>query len=204
MPTFPSTTLNFTNQGTTYSTFLTGIRGDNIVGMYVDANNQDQGLLYDLQSGMWIPIDYPSAVSTVPYGPSFGSYAAGMDIVGSYKLTGEATDNGFLFDSSAAPGSQWTTLDYPDATNTIPHSTFNGLVVGNWDVSAIANPDFQTYPLAGNAFIYNISTATFTTNDKPGAISTTAYGIYDNMIAGGYADTPAAQGGCAAGARLHL
>src|SRR5271170_2974275 len=111
MTTFPSNTLNFTNEGTTYSTFLTGIRGDNIVG--------------------------------------------------SYKLTGEATDNGFLFDSSAAPASQWTALDYPGATNTIPHSTFNGLVVGNWDVLATANPDFQTYPLAGNAFIYNISTATF-------------------------------------------
>jgi hypothetical protein len=195
MTTFPSSTLNFTNQGTTYSTFLTGIRGDNIVGMYVDANNLDQGLLFDLQAGMWIRINYPGAVSTVPYGPSFGSYATGMDIVGSYKLTGEATDHGFLFDSSAAPAAQWTALDYPNATNTIPHSTFNGLVVGNWDVSATANPDFQTYPLAGNAFIYNIAAATFTTNDKPGAISTTAYGIYDNMIAGGYADTPAAPGG---------
>jgi hypothetical protein len=195
MTTFPSNTLNFTNEGTTYSTFLTGIRGDNIVGMYVDANNLDQGLLYDLQLGMWIGIDYPGAASTVPYGPSFGSYATGLDIVGSYKLSGEATDHGFLFDSSAAPASQWTALDYPGATNTIPHSTFDGLVVGNWDVLATANPDFQTYPLAGNAFIYNISTATFTTNDKPGAISTTAYGIYDNMIAGGYADTPAAPGG---------
>ena len=110
-------------------------------------------------------------------------------------MSGEATDHGFLFNSSAAPASQWTALDYPGATNTIPHSTFDGLVVGNWDVLATANPDFQTYPLAGNAFIYNISTATFTTNDKPGAISTTAYGIYDNMIAGGYADTPAAPGG---------
>ena len=69
MTTFPSNTLNFTNEGTTYSTFLTGIRGDNIVGMYVDANNLDQGLLYDLQLGMWIGIDYPGAASTVPYRP---------------------------------------------------------------------------------------------------------------------------------------
>ena len=63
MTTFPSSTLNFTNQGTTYSTFLTGIRGDNIVGMYVDANNLDQGLLYDLQLGTWIGINYPGAAS---------------------------------------------------------------------------------------------------------------------------------------------
>ena len=41
-----------------------------------------------------------------------------MDIVGSYKLSGQMTDHGFLLDTSAPPGSQWTTLDYPDATNT--------------------------------------------------------------------------------------
>lgn len=194
MPNFSSSTLNYTASGTTYSTYLTGIRGENIVGMYIDSDNFDHGLLYDLNLGAWIGIDYPGAVSTVPYGPSFGSYAAGMDIVGSYKLTGEQTDHGFLLDTSAPPGSQWTALDAPGATNTIPHSTFGNLVVGNWDVLPAANPDYAGIPLAGNAFIYDIATSTFTTNDKPGAISTTAYGIYDTMIAGGYADSPAVDG----------
>ncbi len=120
----------------------------------------------------------------MPYGPSFGSYAAGLDIVGSYKLSGEMTDHGFLFESSASPDAQWVPLDYPGATNTIPHSTFNGLVVGNWDVFPNANPDFDSYPYAGNAFIYDIAAATFAVNDKPDALSTTAYGIWDGMIAG--------------------
>jgi hypothetical protein len=194
MTTFSSYTLDYSISGTTYSTYLTGIRGDNIVGMYVDANGLDHGLLYDLQLGSWTNIDFPGAASTVPYGPSFGTFATGMDIVGSYKLSGQQTDNGFLLDRSASSGSTWTTLDYPGASNTIPHSTFNGLIVGNWDVLPSANPDFQTIPVAGNAFIYNIATGTFTTNDKPGALSTTAYGIYDDKIAGGYADTPATGG----------
>src|SRR4051794_37099643 len=176
MASFPSSTLNFTNAGTTYSTFLTGIRGGNLVGSYVDANGDQQGLLYDLQLGTWTGINFPTAANTTPYGLTAGSYAGGMDIVGSYKLPGESTDQGFLLDTSLLPASQWITLDYPGATNTIPHSTFNGLVVGNWDVFPNGNPDYQTYPIAGNAFIYDIATTTFTTNDKPGAISTTAYG----------------------------
>jgi hypothetical protein len=191
---FPFYTLNYSISSVAYSTFLTGIRGNNLVGMYVDTNEQDHGLLYDLQQQTWTGIDFPGAASTVPYGPSFGSYATGLDIVGSYKLPSAQTDQGFLFDTSQPLGSQWTTLDYPGATNTIPHSTFNGLVVGNWDVLPVANPDYQTIPLAGNAFIYHIATQSFTTNDAPNALSTTAYGIYDDLIAGGYADSPAVNG----------
>ena len=40
----------------------------------------------------------------------------------------------------------------------------------------------------GNAFIYDISTGAYTTNNIPGAISTTAYGIYGDKIAGGYGE----------------
>src|SRR2546423_6083280 len=112
----PNYPLNFTNAGTTYSTFLTGIRGDNIVGSYVNATGAQQGLLYDLQLGSWTNIDFPSATNTTPYGLSFGSYAGGMDIVGSYKLSGQMTDHGFLLDTSAPAGSQWTIVDYPSAT----------------------------------------------------------------------------------------
>jgi hypothetical protein len=194
MASFPYYTLNFSNAGTTYSTFLTGIRGFNLTGMYLDANGNMQGLLYNESLGTWTNIDFPNAADTTPYGLSFGSYSTGMDIVGSYKLPSQATDTGFLLDTSAPVGSQWTTLIYPGATDTIPHSTFNGLVVGNWDVLAQANPDYQTYPSGGNAFIYNISTKLFTLNDAPNSLSTTAYGIYDNLIAGGYANSPVVNG----------
>jgi hypothetical protein len=72
-------------------------------------------------------------------------------------------------------------LAYPSAPDnptleTIAHSTFGNQVVGNYD----------TRLATGNAFIYNITTGTYTTNDVPGALSTTAYGIYGNLIAGGY------------------
>src|SRR5690606_37412058 len=64
----------------------------------------------------------------------------------------------------------------PDTEFTIAHSTFGNTVVGNWD----------TGPLTGNAFVYDIPTGTFTTNNKPGALSTTAYGVWGDKIAGGY------------------
>ena len=194
MTTLPFYTLNFTNDGTLYSTFLTGIRGDNLVGSFVDVTGAQQGLLYSLSTQTWTQIDFPTASDTTPYGLSFGSYATGMNIVGSFKFPGQETDNGFLLRTAAPPGSEWMTLNYPGATNTIPHSTFNGLVVGNWDVLAVADPHYRGTPLAGNAFIYDITSGTFRTNNAPGALSTTAYGIYDNLIAGGYADSPAVNG----------
>ena len=48
--------------------------------------------------------------------------------------------------------------------------------------------NYDTRLATGNAFIYNIDTGTYTTNNIPGAISTTAYGIYGDKIAGGYGE----------------
>ena len=59
---------------------------------------------------------------------------------------------------------------------TIAHSTFGNQVVGNYDTGLAT----------GNAFIYTISTGAYRTNNFPGAVSTTAYGVWGNMIAGGY------------------
>jgi Hint domain len=194
LPYFP---LTYNSSGVGYSTLLTGIRAAYLTGFYVTASGTDVGLLYDLPQSSWTTLIDPAAGSTgntQPYGPSFGSYATGLTIVGSFQVFGQSFVQGFVFSSAAPGGSQWTTVAYPGATNTILHSTFGNLAVGNWDTLGTANPDYETYPLAGNAFIYNLSTQTFTTNDKPGALSTTAYGIYDNLIAGGYDDTPAVNG----------
>ncbi len=48
--------------------------------------------------------------------------------------------------------------------------------------------NFDTRLATGNAMIYTISTGSYATNNKPGAVSTTAYGVYGDMIAGGYAN----------------
>jgi subtilase-type serine protease len=83
-------TLNFGTSGT----FLTGIRGDNIVGNYViPETSATGGLLYNTVTATWMPFpvatpsgaNFPGAISSSPYGPSFGSAAGILRAVGSYK-----------------------------------------------------------------------------------------------------------------------
>ncbi|WP_181832850.1 autotransporter outer membrane beta-barrel domain-containing protein, partial [Bosea caraganae] len=183
----PYTTLNF---GTT-GTFLTGIRGNTIVGNYV-VNGSTGGLLYNTSTAQWsaMPVatasgvNYPGAIGSSPYGPSFGNQGGVLRTVGSY-ITPASTpyDLSYLYDAAAAPNQQLTPLAYPSATGnptlfTIAHSTFGDQVVG----------DYDTRLATGNAMVYTISTGTYATNNKPGAVSTTAYGVYGDMIAGGYAN----------------
>lgn len=183
-------TLNYGTSGT----FLTGIRGNNIVGNYT-IPGQTGGLIYNMATQTWSAFpestpngaNYPGAIGSSPYGPSFGNPGGVLRVVGSYKT--EATspyDTSYLYDGAAAPGQQLTNLTYPTdgVLFTIAHSNFGNQVVG----------DYDTRLATGNAFIYNIDTGTYTTNNIPGAISTTAYGIYGDKIAGGYA-MPAIGGG---------
>ena len=179
-------TLDF---GTT-GTFLTGIRGDNIVGNYtIPEHGTTGGLYYNLTTQTWsaMPVatpngaNYPGATGSSPYGPSFGNPGGVLRVVGSY-LTAESNgyDLSYLYDAAAAPGNELTELVYPDAGTlyTIAHSTFGNQLVGNYD----------TQLATGNAFIYNIDTGAYVTNNVPGAVSTTAYGIYGDKIAGGYTE----------------
>lgn len=180
-------------------TTITGIRGDNMTGNFTTGSGGNTGgLLFGLSSGAIVSSNiapfptatsnlsnYPGAISSTPYGPSFGSSTGILRVAGSYKTTASSPyDLGYLFDAAAAPGAQLTTLLFPSAPGdttlfTIAHSNFGNQLVGNYD----------TRLATGNAFIYNISAGTFTTNNVPGALSTTAYGVYGNRIAGGYADT---------------
>ena len=72
------TTLNFG----TDETFLTEIRGNNIVGNYViPGTTETGGLLYNISTGIWTPfpeatangVNFPGAIASSPYGPGFGS-----------------------------------------------------------------------------------------------------------------------------------
>jgi subtilase-type serine protease len=181
------TTLNYGVTGT----FLTGIRGNNIVGDYViPGSTETGGLLYNLLTRIWMPFpvatkngsNFPGAIGSSPYGPSFGSRYGILNAVGSYKIRSSPYDLSYLYNGALPLGTNLTTLAYPgrliDPTlNTIAHSTFGQQVVGNYD----------TRLATGNAFIYTISTGTYTTNNFPDAVSTTAYGVWGNKIAGGYA-----------------
>jgi subtilase-type serine protease len=184
--------------GSTVTT-ITGIRGDNMTGNFTTGSGGNTGgLLFGLSSGAIVPTNiapfptatpnlsnFPGAISSTPYGPSFGSSTGILRVAGSYKTTASSPyDLGYLFDAAAAPGAQLTTLLFPAAPGdttlfTIAHSNFGNQLVGNYD----------TRLATGNAFIYNISAGTFTTNNVAGALSTTAYGVYGNRIAGGYADS---------------
>lgn len=170
------------------NTFLTGIRGDNIVGNYTIPGTTDTGgLYYNMTTRTWAPmpvatpngVNFPDAIGSSPYGPNFGSPGGIIRVVGSYQTAASAPyDLSYLYDSANAPGQQITTLAYPGAGTlfTIAHSTFGNQVVGNYDTQLVT----------GNAFIYDIKAGTYTTNNIPGAVSTTAYGIYGDKIAGGY------------------
>jgi len=95
-------TLNF---GTT-GTFLTGIRGDNIVGNYVIPGTSATGglslpFLYrhlDAISGRYrLRHHFPGSTSSSPYGPSFGSEGGILRVVGSYKTSISPYDLGYLY-----------------------------------------------------------------------------------------------------------
>jgi subtilase-type serine protease len=172
-------------------TTVTGIRANNMTGNYSIANSGGStgGLLFNLSTGAYSPFpaatangsNYPGAISSTPYGPNFGSAAGILRVVGSYKTAASnPNDLGYLYDGAPTSGQQLTTLFYPGSStiNTIPHSNFGNQVVGNYD----------TILATGNAFIYDIPSGTYTTNNRPGAVSTTAYGIYGGRIAGGTTD----------------
>lgn len=172
---------------------FTGIRGANIVGNYIIPNGggASGGLLFNTQTQSWtsIPtstangVNYPGATTALPYGPTFGSPDGIFRVVGSYKTSSSTGNVGYLFDAAAAPGAQYTNIVYPSSSgvtvnNTIPHSQFGNNIVGNYD----------TAQGQGGAFIYNVLTRTYTSLSGPGAIGTSAYGIYGDKITGGYTD----------------
>jgi len=201
-------------------TTVTGIRDGTITGNYSITGDSYSGSTWgflsntNLTSISLFPSGYtaPSStgqsnltignnqvISLTPYGPAYGSASGVLSVVGSYKdtvntytLAGKTSyaDQGFLYD--AATG-QFTHLTLPVSVtlvnntsnfvdNTIAHSHYGNQVVGNYDTT-LAN---------GNGFSYNTTTGIYTSLNKPGALSTTAYGVYGgvsgNVIAGGYAN----------------
>lgn len=180
-------------------TLLTGIRGNLITGFIDKVNGSNLGVLYDRKTGVWTPIKYPGSTDTSVYGPAITQ--TGYRVVGSYQKGGQTNADGFVYDSTTK---KYLTLDAPanlcapkSCNYTIVHSNFGSTTykaVGNYDAvkSGSILPASDTYPASGHAFIYDSAAATFSTLEFPGAVSSTAYGIWVNgntvAIAGGYTD----------------
>ena len=194
---------DYPNSPTGAETTVTGIRGvNNSTDVYVSGiyavNAVKQGFIYQgpLSSvgGSWHLFNYPTSTgvtvtNTACYGPNNGSTTGMLQVVGNYTTSQHGTDAlGFLYQGPADGSGSWTTLNPQvlesiPVINTIGHSTMGGLVVGNYDTSA----------LIGKAFIYNIVSASYSSIIYPGALSTTAYGIWYNggtsyTITGGYSN----------------
>jgi len=182
------------------STFLTGVRGvaagpsDQVYisGVYTPSGTSaTQGLMYQgsitANTGTWYTLNYPGVVgetitSTALYGPN--NLGTGVRAVGSYKTSAGNADIGVMYEGPVnGVGGTWTSLSFPDSINTIAHSTYGNLVVGNYD----------TQLDEGKGFVYNVSENIFRTLEFNGITPTswTAYGIVQNAngsytIAGGF------------------
>lgn len=171
-----------------------GLRGAAAPGQYLFAGTSGStGLLYvgpiTAQGGSSYAVNYPGAVSTSVYGPDLLP-DGDVRLVGSFR-TGDDTVSGFVYQGAIADlgdGSNYRPIAYPGAKYTYVHSTMGGVAVGNYD-----GPTAEGAPVGvGHAFIYDLASSTFSAEVVyPGAISTTAYGVWYNggtsyTIAGGY------------------
>jgi hypothetical protein len=194
----------FQYPGSSVST-VTGIRDKNITGNFSTTDANTGGLLFNgsISDSTYVAYptattnfsNFPGAISSTPYGPSFGSASGILRVTGSYKTAasanGAAGDLGYLVD--AATGITTTLLPTNLAggepiLNTIGHSNFGNQAVGNFD----------TRLLTGNSYIYNTATGVYSAvplvgtsfaNTITGVSSNTAYGVYNNLISGGYTGT---------------
>ncbi len=157
----------------------------------------DQGNL-NSEAGTW-NLFQPSAtlapgqtiVSSNLYGPDNSSRSGEVNAVGTYQIQGDNKTYGFFYSGPPnASGTTWLNL-LPTSlvaggdilAGTVPHSTMNGVAVGNFD----------TQLRSGRVFIYNTANSTYYELTKSGTTSISAYGIWWNggtsyTIAGGYHD----------------
>jgi len=119
------------------------------------------------------------SANTAMFDPSLGS---NILITGSYQYSESSVLNhGFLYRGPVDGSGTWLQIDVPSGAvggatveDTIPHSVMGDLVVGDYDLQGV--------PASGNAFIYRISTDTWTIATIGGSTSnlTTAYGVWQN------------------------
>jgi hypothetical protein len=106
------------------STFtgVTGIRGDNMTGNYAipGTGGSTGGLLFRFSSGAFEPFptatangsNFPGAVSSTPYGPTFGAPTGILRVVGSFITSSYQYNQSFLYDGAAAPSAPTIAPDH--------------------------------------------------------------------------------------------
>lgn len=130
-------------------------------------------------------VRFPGSQTTSVYGPDILPNGD-LRLVGNYKLpdyqTAPVYSHGFVYEgsiASLADHSKFTTIDYPGASFTYVHSTMGGLAVGNGDSQTTHRENGLEFG-RGHAFIYDLTSGTFTDVVFPGSLSNTVYGIWHN------------------------
>jgi hypothetical protein len=187
-----------------YSTILadnqsiTGVRGYNNASVILTGSAQSGGAtvgmwwLGSLETGVgttYTPTpDFPGqtvttsifySANTAMFDPSLGP---DILITGSYQYAESSVLNhGFLYKGPLDGSGDWLQIDVPSSAvggatveDTIPHSVMGDLVVGDYNLQGV--------PASGNAFIYRISTASWTIAAIGGSTKnlTSAYGVWQN------------------------
>ncbi len=156
-----------------------GISGNNIVGGYFDSGSGHfRGFLYDGAS--WTTL-WPSDPDwQCPYGicvvGTFASGISGNNIVGFYR-DGNGVNHSFLYN-----GTNWNTLDFPDARNTYATGISGSNIVGY----------YEDINWAQHGFLYDGTN--WSTFDFPGGSITSPQDISGNNIVGHYNDDSGTHG----------
>jgi len=201
-------TYNTFNKKNATSTVLTGVRNADknsysksknvyLTGFY-KINNTQTAFIYkgdsiNSENGIFYPIKFPNSFITSPYGPDRTSDTT-VSIVGNYNLTSTSPAMGFLYNGPYEDTTKGTWISiippFPNAKNSIMHSVYNGIVVGNYGNSIMREIGMG---LQSNiyAVLYNSHNNQYYNITYPNVDSISAYGIWYNggtsyTIAGGY------------------
>jgi hypothetical protein len=186
-----------------------GIRNGSSPGQYLitgtsgNGSGGSNGLLYvgpiSGAGGTSYIGNFPHATSTSTYGPNLLPNGA-IQLVGTYQ-NGDGMVHGFFYQGTTSTFSdpaRWRTIDYPGANYTYIHSVMGDFAVGNAAGVSLPTP-------SSHAFLYSISQNQITGDIAyPGAITTSAYGIWWNggtsyTITGGFSGPGDPAGGLAHG-----
>lgn len=176
--------LNYPEQQPGDSTLLTGIRGkylrhkEVVICGFFESTDYVTSFIY--RNDKWYNLNFPNMTVTNLYGPDIIDKHT-IRVVGNYNVSNNSPTIACIYEGKYCGQGKWTSLNVPDSTNSIAHSTMGDLVVGN----------YETVNNTSGAFIYNIKTQTYTKIIKEHTQSISAYGIWQNSankytICGGY------------------